>query len=278
VNTERDYQVFTRLVCALGPYLEEVVFAGGWAYRLFRLHELAQPVAFAPLMTKDADIATPSRIPAKPHTLQQFLKKAGFQAELSGEHTPPVTHYRLIDDPNGFFAQFMTPLTGSSVKRDGTPDATVRIHGVVAEKLRYVDLLLLAPWTIRISEPRGFPVGPSEIAVRIPNAVTYLAQKVLALPTRKRESRGKDVLYVHDTLLVFGRALDALNCVWRDDVLKNLNRKLARRIKDAATELFAEVGDAAVGATVEARGAGRELAIEDLVAVCRRGLSEVFSD
>jgi hypothetical protein len=278
VNTARDCEVFARLVRALGPYLGEVVFVGGWAYRLFRLHELAQPVAFAPLMTKDADIATAPNIPGQPQTIRQLLKEAGFTEEPSGEYTPPGMHYRLSQDPNGFFVQFIAPLTGSPQKRDGTPDATVRIHGVVGEKLRYVDLLLIGPWTIRISESRGFPIGGRDIMVRIPNAATYLAHKMLVLPQRKRESRGKDVLYIHDTLLVFGGALEALNLVWRRDVVKRLNRRLATRIRDSVTELFAGVGDATMAATVEARGAGRELPAEDLVAVCRRGLSEVFAD
>jgi hypothetical protein len=110
VNTARDCEVFARLVRALGPYLGEVVFVGGWAYRLFRLHELAQPVAFAPLMTKDADIATAPNIPGQPQTIRQLLKEAGFTEEPSGEYTPPGMHYRLSQDPNGFFVQFIAPL------------------------------------------------------------------------------------------------------------------------------------------------------------------------
>ena len=79
---------------------------------------------------------------------------------------------------------------------------TQLIQGIAAEKLRYIDLLLLAPWTVQLSEAGGYPIGPASVPIRICNPVSYLAQKVLSLPSRRREKRGKDVLDIYDTLLL----------------------------------------------------------------------------
>ena len=51
MTAERDDEKFAQLADAIGPYLDRVVIVGGWAYRLFRLHPLAQTLPYAPLMT-----------------------------------------------------------------------------------------------------------------------------------------------------------------------------------------------------------------------------------
>lgn len=57
MTAERDDEKFAQLADAIGPYLDRVVIVGGWAHRLFRHHPLAQPLSYAPLMTRDTDIA-----------------------------------------------------------------------------------------------------------------------------------------------------------------------------------------------------------------------------
>jgi len=51
-----EREAFSRLVLALRPYLDRLVIVGGWAHRLFALHELARPVNFAPLMKQSKDL------------------------------------------------------------------------------------------------------------------------------------------------------------------------------------------------------------------------------
>ena len=38
-----DFEHFASLVDALHPWLDEVVIVGGWADRLYRIHQLARP-------------------------------------------------------------------------------------------------------------------------------------------------------------------------------------------------------------------------------------------
>jgi hypothetical protein len=43
------------------------------------------------------------------------LQTAGFEEDFSGNYTPPVTHYRLGGDDQGFYAEFLAPLYGSGL-------------------------------------------------------------------------------------------------------------------------------------------------------------------
>lgn len=90
---ERDDANFAALVDALGPYLDRVVIIGGWAHRLFRNHPLAQPVPYAPLMTRDTDIAVAPGIRPDEQSLRERLLSHGFHEEFLGDDRPPVTHW-----------------------------------------------------------------------------------------------------------------------------------------------------------------------------------------
>jgi hypothetical protein len=43
----------------------------------------------------------------------------------------------------GFYAEFLTPLVGSGIKRGGKPDATLAKAGITAQKIRHLDILLV---------------------------------------------------------------------------------------------------------------------------------------
>ncbi len=119
---------------------------------MHRFHPLANPPAHLPLRTRDVDLAFAADA-ALPGNLRTALGGAGFAEELFGDESPPATHYRLGEEDAGFYAEFLTPLHGSGVKRGGASDATVSKAGVTAQKLRYLELLLLAPWSILAVAP-----------------------------------------------------------------------------------------------------------------------------
>ena len=39
--------------------------------------------------------------------------------------------------------------------------------GITAHLIRYVDLMLLNPWTLELAEKRGFPVADRPLTVRV---------------------------------------------------------------------------------------------------------------
>jgi hypothetical protein len=236
-----DSVAFARLLEALDPWLGDLLIVGGRAHRLYRFHPLAQSPNHAPVVTRDADVAFDlnARLVGN---IGAALKGAGFDEELSGEYIPPVTEYRLGEEDQGFFAEFLTPLRGGEFKRDGTPDATVKKAGVIAQKLRHVDLLLIAPWSVKVSTDVGVPVG-KPLRVKVPNPVSYIAQKLLIQKHRKPDKRPQDVLYIHDTLELFARELTALRKIWREQVRPQMPEKTARTVEKLRRQQFDAVSD-----------------------------------
>src|SRR3990172_8959029 len=52
-----DDEAFARLVHALRPWHEQLIFVGGWAHYLHRRHPLASVPTLDPIRTRDADVA-----------------------------------------------------------------------------------------------------------------------------------------------------------------------------------------------------------------------------
>ena len=269
---ERDRKALVQLVRALDPWLGHLVFVGGWAHRLYRLHPLAQPVSYPPLMTRDADIAVPVDMPSGAESIEGRLLAAGFQEEFLGEAKPPVTHYQLGAEYGEFYAEFLTPLVGSSHKRNKGADVTTRIGGVTAQRLRHLELLITEPWFVTLGEGHGFPLQ-SPVVVRIPNAASYLVQKLLIYNKRKPSERPKDVLYIHDTLETFGRSLAEVRRCWKDGVCPALTKKSRQSVEGAADRMFGDVTDVVREAAISS---GRGIAPQTLREVCRVGLGAIF--
>ena len=146
---------FARLVEALRPWLGHLVVAGGWAHRLHRLHPLAHNPGHEPIRTRDVDFALSPRAPLA-GDISAALARADFKPAFTGDDAPPVTRYDLNDDA-GFYAEFLVPLEGGEIRRDGRRDVTVSLAGITAQKLRHLDLLLVAPWSVRVGAIRMFP-------------------------------------------------------------------------------------------------------------------------
>ena len=192
---------------------------------------------------------------------------------MSGDDQPPVTHYNLGAEELGFFAEFLTPLQGSERRRDGSRNVTERIGGVVAQKLRHVDVLLIAPWATTVSQDNGFAV-PEAAVVLVPNPVSFIVQKLLIHSRRKHDDRPKDVLYIHDTIELFGDALNQLNEVWHVSVAPQLRPSLKREVAARVTELFHTTTDTVRGASLMA--AHRGLTPASIQELCELGLTRLF--
>ena len=228
---------FARLVSALEPWLRDVVIIGGWAHQLFRLHPNAQQLDYPPLTTIDTDVAMTSNLVGREPDIRARLLARGFTEEFLGDDQPPATHYHLGEESGGFYAEFLTPLIGSVSSRKGKRKATLEISGVVSQQLRHVEILLQHPWTI------DFRVNGAVTKIRIANPVAFIVQKVLIHGKRGREDRAKDILYMHDTLEVFGSRLPELRELWRASTVPQLHKRDASKISGSADVLFREIKD-----------------------------------
>jgi hypothetical protein len=212
---------------ALRPYLPELVVVGGWAHRLFHLHPLARPRDFAPLRTNDVDLALVADLqPHAPGPIPDLLKKAGFEPRRKSME-PPITRY----ERNGLLIEFIADLQGSSRKRDGSEKVAIELGGVTAEQLLYVYPLHVRPWS---------PVhdNPTLAVTRVANPVTYLFQKILVNPRRIGGKDANDVLYIADTVDVFGDQLDALRNEWVTAIRDAIHPKHVSTFREVASALY----------------------------------------
>jgi hypothetical protein len=273
ISRDNDIEKFCGLVDALRPWLGRIVFVGGWAHRLYRERPESAQLPYAPLRTTDADVVLDPRTIGRSENVRVRLIAHGFTEELSGDDRPPVAHYVLGAADAGFYAEFLTPLPGSERRRDGTPDVTVRVGGVVAQKLRDLDVLLIAPWNVPVGEANGFPLQEAAI-VQIPNPVSFIVQKLLIHTRRKREERAKDVLYIHDTIELFGGALADLHEVWGASVAPALHRSARERATKRVGGLFHSINDTIREASMIA--AHREVTPGMIQELCEAGLAELL--
>jgi hypothetical protein len=269
-----DFDGFARLVLALRPWLRQLVVVGGWAHRLHRFHPLAHAPRHMALRTRDTDLAF-STDAALVGDVRTALRDAGFTEELFGDDAPAATHYRLGDEDAGFYAEFLTPLHGSGVRRDGRSDATVSMGGVTAQKLRYLDLLLHRPWSVQVGPGREVPVA-ADVELFVPNPTSFMIQKLLIHSNRPPHKKAQDILYVHDTLELFGGSLGELRRVWAEEVRPTMARRTANRAEARARELFAEVTDSIREAARIPQD--RRLSPENVQRACEYGLGEILGD
>ena len=274
VSGDTETEHFTHLVETLHPWLSSVVFIGGWAHRLYRLHPLAGHQNYEPIGTWDADVAIPTDVRTTEESIRDRLLANDFREELIGDLRPPAAQYFVRGD-SGFYAEFLAPLQGSSINRKGERDVTTRINGVLVQKLRYLDLLLEAPWTISLSVAIGYPVKEPR-NIRIPNPTAYLAQKLLIHKERYPDDRAKDLLYIHDTLEMFGAQLSVLRGEWQRNVKPGLATRATRAIEAGADLLFGEVTDALREAARIADA--RNLTADGIRELCHYGWEEVYSE
>jgi hypothetical protein len=273
-----DQEGFVRIAKALGPYLDQLVIVGAWCHRLLHFHTLATPPSYTPLMTEDADVATPERLPARAPSIAAALTAGGFRPSLMGSDRLPVMKYYPGDDDKGLYVEFIAPLRGSGYTRSGEPDDILAIAGITAQKLRHVDLLLFEPWQLELAEQHGFDVGSDQIVLRVANPASYLAQKVLTL--RKRQSpakKSKDALYIHDAVTMFGSELTEL----REQgarVLQLLPPKTQDELQAQRVEIFRDAALMIRAADIAAAtGRANPPSPATIRNVCTLGLERIFA-
>jgi hypothetical protein len=253
-----DSANFARLVEAIEQWLPHIVIVGGWAHRLHRFHPLATAQDYQPLRTRDVDLAFSPRAPLA-GDLKQALTEAGFKEELSGESTPPVTHYTLGKEELGFYAEFLTVLQGDGLRRDGQRDLTMAKAGITAQKLRHLDVLLIVPWSISLGPKNAVAINRS-VDILVPNPVSFMVQKFLIHGRRDAHKKAQDVLYIHDTLQLFGASLEKL--------------RTAKTAMTTAAAIFKNVTDVIRDAARIPQD--RRLQPENILAATQYGLEEVF--
>lgn len=268
-----DLHALAKLIHALDPWRDHLVFIGGWAHRLYRFDPRANELGYQPIFTRDTDLAIQHEVPLE-GDIKAALVREGFKEELAGEHRPPVAHYTLGDDGMGFYAEFLTPLHGSGIKRNGAQDATTTTAGISAQKIRHLDVLLVAPWVIEVGRKHGVPLSRS-MDIQVANPTSFMVQKFLIHEDRPADKRAQDLLYVHDAIELFGGVLPQLKVLWQKSVGPALGERKSAKLVELILAEVSSVSDTMRNAARIPQD--RRLSPEKLQAVCKSGLTQILT-
>lgn len=205
---------FADAVRTLDPYLGELVCIGGCANALYRHHERASEITFPYLGTKDMDWASPKTLPqANRRPIAELMAKAGFREENFGASERAVVKYLPKTDGLGADIEFLCPESGLPGGRRGG-SSTAPSHavqpGLMAQPLRYLELLLHRTWEIDLGRIPEF-IALRKLRVRVPNPAAYVVQKVLIREQRRSpQSAAKDCYYMYEVSVIFRDCLDAI--------------------------------------------------------------------
>src|SRR5262245_26871881 len=242
VNPDSEIVPFSKAIEALEPWLGEVVLIGGWAHRLYRFDARARKLDYVPLTTLDGDVALPEELKVEEPSVRKRLLAAGFTEEFLGDDHPPATHYHYGKSA-GFYVEFLTPLKGRELDRKGRRKATEAVGGVSSQRLRYIEILMIAPWELEIGEGNGYPLKPSR-KVQIANPVSFLAQKIVIHHKRDYRDRAKDLLYIHDTIEMFSERVGQLRELYENHVRLAIHANRVAELRKAPDALFGKLNDA----------------------------------
>jgi hypothetical protein len=216
-------------------------------------------------------------LPVAQENIAQRLHQQGFTENFLGDHQPPLTQYRLGDEDDGFYAEFLTPLDGSGYTRDGQPDPTVRIAGVSSQELRHLDILRQRPWFVVLVPSDEIHIEKPAV-IFITNPTAFIVQKLLICDQREKTHIAKDILYIHDTIDLFGAKLEDLDRLWIETVRPNLHSNHIAKMRGSISTLFSVVNDTIRDASQIAQSAGRVLTPEALLEACSVGLEIILHD
>jgi hypothetical protein len=261
---------FVRLAQALAPWRGQLVYVGGWAHRIHRLDPRASTPAHQAVFTKDTDLAFAAAEPIE-GDIKTALEKGGFKEQLSGESKPPVAHYTLGAQSEGFYAEFLTPLAGSGTKRNGQRDATLTKAGITAQKIRYLDILLVDPWVVKL-QPEDAPLK-TPLDVQVANPLAFMVQKFLIQKQRPAKKRAQDILYIFDTIGLFGGQIEAFQKMWNETIgpaLGNTRDEVLRLNESTFSKLTDDVRNAAQIPQ------DRKLAADEIQSTCQYAFERIF--
>jgi len=267
-----DLEAFAKLVQALDPWRGRLVFIGGWSHRLHTLHPYASQLEFQPVFTKDTDLAFHNKVPLEGDIKAALIEK-GFKEDLSGEARPPTAHYKLGDDTSGFYAEFLTPLVGSGIKRTGEPDATMLVGGISAQKIRHLGILLIDPWMISVGPFNGVPLD-EPVDLQVANPLCFMVQKFLIKKHRTVDKHRQDLLYVFDTIQLFSHMLPQFKENWEKIIAPSLDIGMAKTVVQECAESFNTITDAIRGAASIPQD--RRVDPEELRATCHYAFQQIL--
>lgn len=99
-----------------------------------------------------------------------------------------------------------------------------------------------------IGEDTGVPLA-APVDLQVVNPLCFMLQKFLILDDRSKKKRCQDLLYVHDTLMLFGEKLGLFQKSWQEVIQPQLEPKEVKTIEREVGKAFASLTDDILAAT-----------------------------
>lgn len=181
---------FARVIIAMAPYADEIVFVGGWVHALY----LAEANETGAVRTDDVDITIPPELLANDRpTLLELAETAGFERDPISdmEGVPPWMVY-INDLGQTVPLDFLT---------EGDTRAAVPIlgqPGMLAQGYRGQNLLLHNTRPMQVGADIHVLLTPPR-TIRVPTLGAYVLQKGIASSTRTHSGKeAKDLVYIYE--------------------------------------------------------------------------------
>lgn len=239
-NKEFD-AFFAQAVTTLKSYLNDLVCIGGCASALYRHHPLASSIQSSYLGTKDIDWSAPHNLPQGNRKLiTDLMTESDFKEVKLGNNMNPVIKYVSQNGKLAADIEFLCPESGcpgGRNKESPPPSLTIQ-PGLLAQPLRYMEILQHRPWKIDLGSISEFNTLQG-IHIRTPNPAAYVVQKVLIRDQRRSEpSAAKDCYYIYEISIIFRDSLDAI--AKETTELKSRYSSWMKKFPKIAETLFAD--------------------------------------
>jgi len=185
-----------RALKALGPYLDDVIICGAWAWYLYR-RCLAPPRWIPDEFTRDLDCIGRERLEVQDAHLLDRLEAYDFEWVPRGSETPPVAHFAWPEQRRAeVVIEFLVPARGDASRR------IVEMQpGLTAQALRHLEILTDEPLDLAIDDDSPL-AREMEFrgTIKLPTVGCFVVQKALIHSRRGRDEQVKDLFYVVELL------------------------------------------------------------------------------
>jgi len=177
---------------------ENFVVVGGVATALFDFHAKAdRETNVRTFFTQDIDVAIAGKVEVADDEVRERFERIGYRQELVPvrDCSTALTKYVKGTGVSEFEVEFLVPLMGKERDRWDRLKAVEKVaDGIVAQQLRFLDILIVDPETVELPDSGGLEIS-------VPNPGNYLVHKFLTLPRRDSPAqREKDSFYILDVL------------------------------------------------------------------------------
>ncbi|MBC7671143.1 MAG: hypothetical protein H7247_01875 [Polaromonas sp.] len=185
---------FARVLIALQPYVDEIVFVGGWVHALY----LAEANDSGAVMTEDIDVTLPHTLLTRDRpTLLELARDAGFERDPISD-MEEVAVWMVYRNADGL----TVPIDFLTEGEPRRPVSIVGQPGLMAQGYPGQQMLLQSWRWMEVGTDVHALLDPPR-RVRVPTLGAYVVQKAMSAAMRgHRGKAAKDYAYIAD----FGRS------------------------------------------------------------------------